>query len=659
MKNIPRFELTLLVAGLLHALSAQPTVGQQIPAYHAGFPLLLPGEGNVVFSQSIAADLGLTPGYKSIIFGLRNGKLVVVRRNANGTWGLAPGFPVQLPSHIGSHPSVGDLTGDGIPEIVVGFGSTLEGAPPFSDSGGIRAYRRDGTLLWERLPQDSVEGPDGFPDPVVGSAAIGDVDGDGLNEVVFGALDFNLYVVRGSDGQNEPGWPKLLRDSIFSSPALHDLNGDGRLDIVIGSDSHAEGPPFNTPNGGCINVLAFDSPGNGTTPSPIVQLPGFPRCINQVVSSSPVVGDIDGDGRPEIVHGTGRFFAGDSEKLYAWNCDGSPVWGTVGNPGLLLTGLCAGCGGRVVTSPALANLDGDPALEVVVTANNERSSTVHHLYAFNGDGSVVFTPATVRDFFAQSLSGGDPMVADVLGNSEVEILVPTNGEVAVFSRAGVILTDDDNFPAIEPSFMTQGSLSGVFVTDLETTAGTADNKIEVVAISQNPAGDTAIHVWNPINSTSTPPWGAFQRTENRLGTAPGTPGCWGTCAVADVARRLHTLAPCRLFDTRDPVGPRGGPALQAGALRDFPVRNICGVPAGARAVSLNVTVVGPTGSGNVALAPGCRPIAANAVVNFSAGQVRANNTIVSIDALGFVTATALVSGNGSVHAVADVNGYFE
>src|SRR6185295_1677287 len=294
--GVRRTFLALLLLTLsTPALRAQAPV---LPPAKSGFPISLPGQGtnlgNSVFSQPVAADLGLSPGFKSIVFGLRNGKLYVIYRNpANGVWGVAPGWPVQLPSHIASSPAVGDLNNDGIADIiVVGFGSTLQGTPPNSSPGGLRAYRPNGTLRWQVVTEDTAEGVDGQPDPVVGSAAIGDVDGDGDNDVVFGGLDFNLYLVDGATGANLPGWPKFMRDTVFSTPVLHDLDGDGKKDVILGVDAHQEGSPFFTPDGGCVRAFRYDATGTGQSSmtmlgSPISEIPGFPKCVDQVVISSP------------------------------------------------------------------------------------------------------------------------------------------------------------------------------------------------------------------------------------------------------------------------------------------------------------------------------------------------------------------------------------
>jgi hypothetical protein len=130
-------------------------------------------------------------------------------------------------------------------------------------------------------------------------------------------------------------------------------------------------------------------------------------------------------------------------------------------------------------------------------------------------------------------------------------------------------------------------------------------------------------------------------------------------AVADVNRGFYTVAPCRLADTRSTTGPYGGPALPPGTERGFVIGGRCGVPMTATAVSLNVTVTEPTGSGHLTIYPTQGNPSSTSVLNFRAGQTRANGGIFSLDGGGALYVSGqLTPPGGSLHLVLDVNGYF-
>ncbi len=650
--SLSRFGLMGLALAVLPAAAA---VGQNFPPNKPGFPVTIGGGKQVSFTQPVVADLGLSGGVKSIIYGSIDGRLHVIFRNNVSVWVEAPGFPVQVSpsascttSCISGSPTVGVLGGS--VAIVVPYGDPGSRGP-----GGVKVYRNTGALLWQRVSGDRLEGgPDGQPDPVLGSPAIGDINGDGQNEVVWGSTDYFVYAVNGATGADLAGWPKFMRDTVRSSPALHDIDGDGKLDVIVGVDAHAEGAPFNTPAGGCVHVFRFDSTQSCPTGNPVdcrapTETPGFPVCVDQVVESSPSVGDIDGDGRPEIVHGTGTFYPGRLPRVYAWKCDGTPV------PGWPVT-----IQGQSEFSPALANLDGDAALEVVVSGDATLGSATRHVYAFKGNGTRIFE-SEPRNFFGAPLSISHPVVADALGTTTPEILVANSTSVAILSNTGTLLTDDGTHGAGKFALYTDTALSGVTVADF------GDGRpLGVVAISGTPFSatppNTKIFVWEPGTGTATPPWGAFRQGPARAGVAPGTPACkgYGVCAADPTARRFNSVTPCRLVDTRLTTGvPFGAPALSSGAFRDFAVRGSCGVPAGARAVSVNITVVTPTGSGFVRFSPGCQmPTASN--VNFGPGQTRANNAVLGLEAAtGILTANAFLDNGGTVQLLVDVNGYFQ
>ncbi|HEV7517206.1 MAG TPA: hypothetical protein VGR07_12965 [Thermoanaerobaculia bacterium] len=128
--------------------------------------------------------------------------------------------------------------------------------------------------------------------------------------------------------------------------------------------------------------------------------------------------------------------------------------------------------------------------------------------------------------------------------------------------------------------------------------------------------------------------------------------------VPETAKSFYTVAPCRLLDTRQ------SSPLISGSQLTFAVAGIsafvCGIPANAKAISVNVTVVSPTGAGFVALYPGNYPAPTASTINFGPGQTRTNSAILplSSDGSGTLAAQPSVSNKGNLQLVVDVNGYF-
>ncbi len=79
-----------------------------------------------------------------------------------------------------------------------------------------------------------------------------------------------------------------------------------------------------------------------------------------------------------------------------------------------------------------------------------------------------------------------------------------------------------------------------------------------------------------------------------------------TAPVPPPATDFYTVTPCRVIDTRNAVGPSGGPILGANTTRSFPVTGgTCGIPSTAIAVSVSLSAVQPAAAGLPHPLPGC------------------------------------------------------
>lgn len=129
---------------------------------------------------------------------------------------------------------------------------------------------------------------------------------------------------------------------------------------------------------------------------------------------------------------------------------------------------------------------------------------------------------------------------------------------------------------------------------------------------------------------------------------PATKGVVTAAIVPPLS--FFSVTPCRAVDTR------AGSPLAAGVERTFPFAGVCGIPATAAAISLNVAVTQPTSAGNVRLYPAGSPVPTASTINFSAGQTRTNNSVVGLGVAGALGAVSQPAG--TTHLIIDVNGYF-
>ena len=120
------------------------------------------------------------------------------------------------------------------------------------------------------------------------------------------------------------------------------------------------------------------------------------------------------------------------------------------------------------------------------------------------------------------------------------------------------------------------------------------------------------------------------------------------------------MTPCRVADTRSPVGPSGGPALLAEGIRNFPITGLCDIPSTAVAVAVNLTVVGPNAAGHLRLYPAGSALPNASSINFQVGVTRANNAVIPIGSGGQIAVFCRMASPGAqTHFVLDVVGYFE
>lgn len=279
-------------------------------------------------SSPAAADLDFD-GTPEIIAASWNDSSVAVW-HADGS--MAVGWPRKGGAPFWSAPAIGDIDGSGGLEIVVGSNTNklyawhANGAP----------VRGAGVLF---TPQGSV----------ISSPAIADLNGDGIREIVFGTSAGHVYAIH---ADSSIVWDFAVNGLASSSPAVGDVIPGGGLEVVVAAANDS------------VYVLTASGQRAPGWPRPLELTPGNGRVPSPVLA--PLLAPM-GDARFDVIA------CGTDGHLAAWDPQGNLL------PGF--SGLTLGA--ATEASPAVADLDGDGSLEILIGAEDRR------LYAFHAGGSPV------------------------------------------------------------------------------------------------------------------------------------------------------------------------------------------------------------------------------------------------------------------------------
>lgn len=435
------------------------------------------------------------------------------------TAGSASWYAKQITAQDASSPMVAKLGRRGALEVVAGFpDGTVQGWSATghhvwtfeTGSGAVQAspvavdFNRDGHLdvvtanthgdvwiftpslgnrvLFHKRTGDGVHNPGDFATP-----AVADVNRDGRLDVVETSWDHHLHVWSGAGSHRElPGFPVFLKDTSWSSPAVADIDRDGWPEIVFGYDcAGVPGQDCNGHPGGYVGVVRHDGAWEK----------GWPQWQPQVIWSSPAVVDLFGNGRKEIVVGTGSMPSSSSKRLSVFSANGKQV-----------KGFPVRLPAEVSSSPAVGDVDGDGKKDIVFSSNDGVLRVVNRAGKLTAStclaGSWTTCPVSYRP---------NVVLADVNHDGRVDIVAGNQLSLAVYDKVGSSLRK-------VAVLGTYGYQPGAF-TAAPTVVGVGTGTWVVAATFKGGASNVGeVFIWKRHNPLGRAPWPTFKGSQSRRGT---------------------------------------------------------------------------------------------------------------------------------------------
>lgn len=383
---------------------------------------------------------------------------------------IPPGFRITgspgARENLGQSVAVGDVNGDGIPDLIMGA--------PSSSNGTVYVVFGTTTGFPDPLPVLTLNGTNGFiingvaPGDYTGvTVAAGDVNGDGIADIITGAEDANVngsgaaFVLFGS----RTAWPATFNLSTLngtngfrldgaqafgvagSSVAAGDVNNDGYADILVGAQSEPHGSGAGsvyTVFGAASYARSEYTLDNNAVTGIIKNTPttgfGIIESTNGSYLGEAVAGDINGDGIADIIIPRGNSFT--SDQVYTVMGKGR---GTLNMPksynnlnganGWSVIGLSTAC---LTTSLAVGDVNGDGVPDLIIgdpcasPGGRVQAGAVYVLFGNNaskpGHSFKVSNLNTYNGFELDGVTAGDAVgsavaVGDINGDGIADIII--------------------------------------------------------------------------------------------------------------------------------------------------------------------------------------------------------------------------------------------
>lgn len=330
-------------------------------------------------SVSSAGDVN-GDGYSDVLVGRHGSGQVYVFHGSPSGLSFIPDRILSGGGDFGfSVSTAGDVNGDGYSDVVVGKPGAGEAYVFHGSSAGLSTTAN--LVL-------SFGGDFGYS-----VAFAGDVNGDGYDDVVFGAPQQGVggaaYVFHGSATglENSPAWQRAGSGGQqlgYSVSTAGDVNGDGVSDVIIGSPMYRDEDEESV--GAALVYLGANGAGLSVVPAWQVEgvFPGYTFGPPRVGWSVSAAGDVNGDGYGDVIVGAAWFGHSPAYIGQAQVWHGSPS-GLAPTPEWVVTGPATN--DRLGWSVSAAgDVNGDGYGDVIVGAPGASPTDNGKVFLYFGNG---------------------------------------------------------------------------------------------------------------------------------------------------------------------------------------------------------------------------------------------------------------------------------
>jgi hypothetical protein len=389
----------------------------------------------------------------------------------------------QTDCRFGTISSAGDVNGDGFPDVVIGSYNHSDGQ---TNEGRIYLYLGGPTGL-SLIPAWTFESDQAGAQLGDKLSGAGDVNGDGYDDVIAGAVGYDgtyvdegkAYLFLGSPAglSGTPAWSATggQTGASFGSCArgAGDVNGDGYDDVIIGAWLY----DTNLTDAGKAFLYLGGPAGLSPTPAWTNGGEATGAVFGYFVNAA---GDLDHDGYADIVVGSRRFSGNGINKegkVYVYH--GSPAGPSLAADWTKAGGQAKGEFGAAVGSAGDVNGDGYDDLMVGAFRQSHPDSAEGRAYVFlGGPGGLATTPIWSGEGdqknaeFGYHLGAGD-INHDGYSDLVVSAVTQTVNGLADAGRV-YVYHGGASGPSATPAWTYDGDQAGQRLGDAVTVLGDID-----------------------------------------------------------------------------------------------------------------------------------------------------------------------------------------